>query len=275
MNFYYYRIYNFLKLLKDTNMKKTHKDTGIKETTEKPVKRHKNTCMEKKVQMLVLKRLVKVFFENQNVFGFIEVEVDTDDLTNYFNTPGKNLLYKLKQPTTVGIAAIVCKAWYAQVKKHRIMVLLEAVDYAHNYMIEKALELTYIDTYVPYPEGMPETIPPETYMHIEVHLGFRKMYAIEVVRSMIKPGDDEVPIKLNVQSSMSRAPMSVITGDIPQWKSKYRLPLHRLCWVPNKRRENAEDAELQDFKDWQQTANATLYSWLEFWKCVAIQRLSL
>ena len=193
-------------------MKKTHKDTGIKETTEKPVKRHKNTCMEKKVQMLVLKRLVKVFFENQNVFGFIEVEVDTDDLTNYFNTPGKNLLYKLKQPTTVGIAAIVCKAWYAQVKKHRIMVLLEAVDYAHNYMIEKALELTYIDTYVPYPEGMPETIPPETYMHIEVHLGFRKMYAIEVVRSMIKPGDDEVPIKLNVQSSMSRAPMSVITG---------------------------------------------------------------
>ncbi|MEI7668963.1 MAG: hypothetical protein WCJ33_02645 [Pseudomonadota bacterium] len=254
-------------------MEESHKDTDTKEIVERPVKKQKYTFhMEQKMLILVLIRLVNGEFENKNVFGLIDVEVDDPD--NHFNAPGKNLLYKLIQPEIVGMAAGVCKAWYTQVEKHRILALLEAVDYAHNYMIEKALELTYIDTYVPYPEGNPETIPPETYMRIEVHFGFRKMYAIEVVRSMIKPGDDGVPVKLNVQSSMPRSPMAPITGDIPQWKSKYRLPLHRLCWVPTKCRERSEDAELQDFKDWQQTANATLCSWLECWQCVAKCRLS-
>jgi hypothetical protein len=269
--FLFYNIIVFKE--NETNMEETKKDTDTKEIVVRPVKRQKYTFhMEQKMQMLVLNRLVKVLFENQNVFGLIDIVVD--DPTNHFNAPGKNLLYKLIQPATVGMAAGVCKAWYTQVEKHRILLLLEAVDYAHNYMIEKALELTYIDTYVPYPEGITETIPPNTNMLIEVHLGFRKMYAIEVVRSMIKPGDDGVPVKLNVQSSMPRSPMAPITGDIPQWKSKYRLPLHRLCWLPTECRERCEDAELHDFKDWQQTANATLCSWLECWQCVAKCRLS-
>jgi hypothetical protein len=210
--------------------------------------------MENTVHMLVLTELLTVRFPEQLVEGPAVAE------------PGGDYAKNLTQPTVVGRAASVSKAWHKEVTQHRNAVLLKVVDDMHMYILISALAYINIDMYEEVHDGELQVIvPPETAMRIKVRLGSREMYAVEAVRRTIEPAGDGVPCELVVQPCMRSF------KDTPAKTCMQKdVPVHRLCWV---QAADRTPSEKQEFDDWHDAAYESLRMLLEHWKNVFTCRL--
>ena len=210
--------------------------------------------MENTVHQLVLTELLTVRFPEQLVEGPAVAE------------PGGDYAKNLTQPTVVGKAASVSKAWHKEVTQHRNAVLLKVVDDMHMYILISALAYINIDMYEEVHDGeLKVIVPPETAMRIKVRLGSREMYAVEAVRRTIEPAGDGVPWELVVQSCMCGF------TDKPAMTCTHEgIAVHRVCCVHEDAREPAEQKE---FDEWHNAAYERLGMLFDLWNTVFKLRL--